>query len=426
MAPPEPSATVEELHGPLLVSLAEHAPELLLLATDPEGRIVFVSAAARASLDRADGAVEGRPLAELLTEGDSVSVTALLSGAAGRFGPRLVNFAGSSGSPFTVRALVENGPSGMVLAGVRSAADESELGEELLRLNNELAAATRESARKGRALERTLADLRRAQSQLVHQEKMASLGMTTAGIAHEIYNPLAFVLSNNETLGRDFEDLLGFVNAVRDALPALRSAAPAVATAIESAGGRAELPLLAELVPRKLAANAEGLARIRAIVADLRLFSRLDEGEKKEVDLVEGLAATLRFIGPLARERDVRLEAGFPPSLRFVCAPGPLNQAVSNLVVNAIQASRPGQSVRVGLSEEAGFVRIDVTDEGCGIDAGTLPKIFDPFFTTKAAGEGTGLGLSITHQVVAAHGGRIAIESEPGAGARATILLPSG
>jgi signal transduction histidine kinase len=254
---------------------------------------------------------------------------------------------------------------------------------------------------------------------------MAALGQTTAGVAHEINNPLAFVISNNETLGRDFEDLFGFVNAVGDGLDAIRQAAPAVAQAIAKAAEKAELEILAESVPRKLAASGEGLERIRQIVTDLRIFSRLDEADRKEVDLGESLAATVRFLGPLGRERGVQIETELPEKLRLLCSPGALNQAVSNILANAIQASRPGQTVGLRIRREAGVVRIRVEDHGSGIEMASLSKIFDPFFTTKPVGEGVGLGLSITHQVVAAHGGKIEVESEPGKGTVVTILLPA-
>jgi signal transduction histidine kinase len=412
----------------LLSDLEAYAPEVILLSTDRVGRVTSLNAAACAALDRTfpeTPGAPGIPITELLAVADARSLGALLEAPPGRSGPRLVNFVGAAGSLFTVRAMVEAGAAGLVLAGIRTAGDETRLGDELVRLNNDLAAATRESARKGRELEKALAELRRAQSLLVHQEKMAALGQTTAGVAHEINNPLAFVLSNNETLGRDFEDLFGFVNAVGDCLDAIRQAVPAVAQAIDEAAEKAELEILAESVPRKLAASGEGLERIRQIVTDLRVFSRLDEADRKEVDLGESLAATVRFLGPLGRERGVQIETELPEKLRLLCSPGALNQAVSNILANAIQASRPGQTVGLRIRREAGVVRIRVEDHGSGIEMASLSKIFDPFFTTKPVGEGVGLGLSITHQVVAAHGGKIEVESEPGKGTVVTILLPA-
>jgi signal transduction histidine kinase len=412
----------EEAAG-LLLDLARVAPEIVVLIADREGRIDWANEAALRLAGPPDTTGARASLGAFFAVADAKAVEGLLRGAPGRHGPRLLNLLDAAGSPVTVRALLESGP-GLLLAGVRAVEDERRLGDELVRLNNDLAAATRESARRGRELEKALGELRRTQALLVHREKMASLGQTTAGVAHEINNPLAFVLANTETLRRDFEDLFGFVNAVGDSLDALRVLAPAVAHAIDEAAERAEIVALAESVPGKLAASLEGLERIRGIVTDLRAFSRLDEAERKVVNLVESLSATVRFLGPLQKERGVSVRTELPRELRLACAPGALNQAVANVLTNALQASRPGQAVRLRLLATPGTVKIRVEDDGCGIGKSDLPKVFDPFFTTKPVGEGTGLGLSIAHQVVESHGGRIEIESEPGRGTSVTFLLP--
>jgi len=157
---------------------------------------------------------------------------------------------------------------------------------------------------------------------------------------------------------------------------------------------------------------------------DLRSFSRLDEKGWKSCDLAESIRATVRFLGPLAKPRDVQVElqlAELPPVL---CEPGPLNQAISNIVANAIQASPPGQTVSVRTLAAGADYIIEVADHGGGIAPEHLPKIFDPFFTTKPVGEGTGLGLSITHQVVKAHGGEIRFQTQVGAGTTVQIQIP--
>ena len=152
----------------------------------------------------------------------------------------------------------------------------------------------------------------------------------------------------------------------------------------------------------------------------------LPEAARKEADLVASVGATLRFLGPLFRDRQVALETGFPAELRLLCAPGALNQAVANLVTNAVHACSPGGTVRVSLGREGGCARIRVEDDGCGIAPADLPRVFDPFFTTKPVGEGVGLGLCMVHQVVEHHRGRIEIESAPGQGTRVTVVLPEG
>jgi signal transduction histidine kinase len=254
---------------------------------------------------------------------------------------------------------------------------------------------------------------------------MASLGQMTAGIAHEINNPLAFVLGNEQVLQRDFKDLLGFINTLGDVLPEIASLSPRIHSEIIGKAGEVGLEYLAEAVPRKIEANIEGLERVKRIVLDLRNFSRLDEAEQKYCHLAEGIESTIRFLGPLLQEHRVSIETDFAPLPELLCSPGPLNQAINNVLANAIQASQPGQTVRISTRRDGDCYCIEVTDHGVGIPPELLPKVFDPFFTTKAVGSGTGLGLSIAHQIVAAHHGHIEIDSRPGSGTSVRILLPA-
>lgn len=267
--------------------------------------------------------------------------------------------------------------------------------------------------------------LQETQAMMVHQEKMVSIGQMTAGIAHEINNPLAYVLGNEQVLLRDFDDLLAFINTLGDALPEMATTAPRLHDEIVAKATEVELAYLVESMPRKMTANIEGLERVKNIILDLRNFSRLDEAERKECDLAASIAATLRFLGPLREEYGVTIATDFAPLPPLFCAPGPLNQALSNIVANAIQASQPGQTVRVSTRREDDWYVIEVTDQGSGIAPEDLGKVFDPFFTTKPVGCGTGLGLSIAHQVVTAHHGKIEIESKPGSGTTMRILLPA-
>jgi signal transduction histidine kinase len=246
----------------------------------------------------------------------------------------------------------------------------------------------------------------------------------TAGIAHEINNPLAFVLSNAQVLKRDFADVQTFINAIWDVLPDIAPLSPQIHAKIVGMAGEIDLEYLAEAIPRKISANIEGLERVKQIVLDLRNFSRLDEAERKYCHLEDGITATLRFLGVLIQQQGVSVETEFAPLPQILCAPGPLNQAIGNILTNAVQASRAGQSVRIATRMESDGYCIEVTDQGQGIHPDHLKKVFDPFFTTKPVGSGTGLGLSIAHQVVAAHSGRIMIDSVPGSGTRVRIWIP--
>ncbi len=337
----------------------------------------------------------------------------------------LLNVVDADQVPHSLRFRYASVEGGFLLIGEPPGDDNQALQEELIQLNNQLSVLSRENVRKGRELAKALADLKKTQSMLVHQEKMASLGQMTAGIAHEINNPLAFVLGNEQVLKRDFDDLLAFISTLRDTLPEIASLSPRIHSEITGKVGEVDLEYLAEAVPRKIEANIEGLERVKRIVVDLRNFSRLDEAEQKYCHLSEGIESTLRFLGSLLQEHGVAVETDFAPLPQLLCSPGPLNQAISNVLANAIQASQPGQIVKVSTRLDGDLYSIEVADQGIGIPAEHLTKVFDPFFTTKPVGSGTGLGLSIAHQIVAAHDGRIEIKSLPGSGTTVRILLPN-
>ena len=271
---------------------------------------------------------------------------------------------------------------------------------------------------------RLIAELKDTQTLLVHREKMASLGQMTAGLAHEINNPVAFVLSNQTTLRRDFEDLLALVGSVKRLTPELARVSPETAAALSSRMAELDVEYLATAIPAKLSANVEGLERVAGIVSDLKGFSRLDEAALKEGDPAEGIAAGLRFLQPLLRSSGVKVETHLEPG-RVRCDLAALNQAVTNVIVNAVQASSPGQSVAIRTQAAGEEYLIAVQDQGSGIPAGVLSKVFDPFFTTKPVGSGTGLGLSIAYRVVKASGGDIQIASEQGQGTTVSIRIPT-
>jgi len=337
----------------------------------------------------------------------------------------LLNFVDKDQVPLTLLCRLGVVEDGYLLIAEPPQENNNSLQEELLQLNNQLTVLSRENVRKGRELAKALDDLKKTQAMLVHREKIASLGQMTAGVAHEINNPIAFVLSNEQVLKRDFDDLLAFVNALGDTLPELATLSPRIHEKIVAKALEAGLDYLTEAIPRKLSANIEGLERIKKLVLDLRNFSRLDEAEQKFCTLSEGIESTLRFLNPLLKEHQVTVKTDLAVLPPLLCSPGHLNQAVSNILANAIQASRPGQEIRVTTRAAAGEYCIEVADNGCGIADDNLNKVFDPFFTTKPVGEGTGLGLSIAHQIVSAHTGRIEIESRLGMGTIVRILIPN-
>ena len=213
--------------------------------------------------------------------------------------------------------------------------------------------------------------LKRAQALMVQNEKMAGLGQMVAGVAHEINNPLAFITSNVALLQRDFDEILQLVRLYDSAGAAVSREAPEVAGRIASLRRDLEMDETLTSLPDLLARTAEGLKRIRRIVGDLRLFARLDEGEVHEADLNAGIQTTATIIQGHARTNDVELKLDLAPLPRVTCHAARINQVVMNLLSNAIDACAPGGTVTVKTGAEDGQVRIDVIDNGHGIN----PKI---------------------------------------------------
>jgi signal transduction histidine kinase len=168
----------------------------------------------------------------------------------------------------------------------------------------------------------------------------------------------------------------------------------------------------------------DGIDRASKLVTGLRTFSRLDEADVKTIDLNESLRSVVEFTSFLVKETATELTTEFGDLPPVTCSPAQINQAVLNILTNAIQASAPGGKVSLSTAVADGEVLIRVADNGPGVPAELLERVFDPFFTTREVGEGTGLGLSIAHTIVAGHGGSIAIDPAPGGGAVFTIHLP--
>jgi signal transduction histidine kinase len=252
-------------------------------------------------------------------------------------------------------------------------------------------------------LREALEKLRRAQDDLVRSEKLASMGRLVAGIAHEINNPVNAVIN---TIG-PLEELIRSLRETTD-------------LGVLAANGREAEEMLAVI--------QRGATRSKAIVQALHNYSRGDDEQPREVNLARSVDDTLDLLRH--RLKDVRIEKEVDPGLRVVGFAGQIDQVIMNLVTNAAQAIGPrpgGGTVRIKAAadpEAEGTVVITVADDGPGIPAELLPRIFDPFFTTKDVGEGSGLGLSIVHGIIERHGGRISVDSHPGAGAVFTVRLP--
>jgi signal transduction histidine kinase len=257
--------------------------------------------------------------------------------------------------------------------------------------------------------------LRAAQVALVQTEKLASLGQLAAGVAHEVNNPLAYVLNNVNVLRRDVLALLPLLEAYR------RPDGAEAAAALED---ELDLAYLVPNLTRLFDKTHEGLHRVRDIVQNLRDFARLDNADFCEADLNASVLSTLEFLGHEIKRRGVRVETHLGELPRVPCQPRKMHQVFINLVMNAVQACGERGLVTLRTRPEQGAVCVEVEDNGTGIAPEHLPRIFDPFFTTKPVGQGTGLGLSVSYGIIRDHGGSIHVESEPGRGSVFRVRIP--
>jgi two-component system NtrC family sensor kinase len=268
-------------------------------------------------------------------------------------------------------------------------------------------------------------ELKEAQTRLIETEKLASLGRLVAGVAHEINNPLSFVINNVAVLQRDLKAMREMFLLYNEAGVCLAKHEPELHARVREVIESTDFGYILVNLEGLLTRSRDGLGRIQQIVKDLRDFARVDEGDLQEVDLNAGIRSTFNIVQGQAKKLQIGLELDLAPISSVTGYPAKLNQVILNLVVNAIDASMPGQKVTIGTRPSGDGVELYVEDHGCGIDPSIREKIFDPFFTTKPQGKGTGLGLSISYGIVRMHGGSIACESSPGQGTRFTVRLPS-
>ena len=272
----------------------------------------------------------------------------------------------------------------------------------------------------------TLNNLKSTQSQLVDAEKMAALGQLTAGIAHEINNPINFVTSNVKPLQLDIDDLRDVIKKY-EGIDLTKDIHPQIAE-IEAFKKQIDLGFINNEISSLLSGISEGAKRTAEIIRSLRNFSRVDETDMKAIDLNEGLLSTLVLIrNTLPDNLTVIRDLGNLPKVE--CMPGKINQVFMNLVSNAVQAirSKEQQAEEEFLTIKTWYnnqqVFISIKDTGTGMTEEVKHRIFEPFFTTKDIGEGTGLGLSIVFSIIEKHKGHIEVISEIGKGTEFIIIL---
>ena len=275
-------------------------------------------------------------------------------------------------------------------------------------------------------LNKAIEDLKQAQSQLVESEKMASLGQLTAGIAHEINNPINFVSSNVFPLKQDIEDLKSILNKYEEITESadLKNKL----NEINQLKEELDYELLLEELDTIINGIEDGAKRTAEIVSGLRNFSRLDESEFQSANVNDCINTTLKIIQPKLTDIKIITELeNIPP---IDCYPGKLNQFFLNTIDNAIYAvnavKKPNHKgeIEIKTTLKNDHIIVTLKDNGIGMDETTKNKIFEPFFTTKDVGEGTGLGMSIAHEILEMHQAKIEIESEIDKGTQIKIFLP--
>jgi len=276
-------------------------------------------------------------------------------------------------------------------------------------------------------LELALRNLQNTQSQLVNQEKMASLGQLTAGIAHEINNPINFVSSNITPLKRDIKDIMEIIGFYRSKGELeFSDASKKEAKDLEE---ELELDYVLDEVEQLLKGMDDGARRTVEIVKGLRIFSRVDEQDVKKVDLHDGINSTIILLNSSMPTR-IRIERDFGELPLVECLAGKINQVFMNIINNAIHAISDNiekiKDPRILITTRSirDSIIIEIGDNGLGMPESVKKKIFEPFFTTKAVGKGTGLGLSIVYSIIENHKGTLVVETEEGQGTTFIITLP--
>ncbi len=377
----------------------------VLVVCDAQGLIEETNAALCELVGRTDQQLRGTSIYDLLADDASVAAARVVMAnrSPTRRGDSLeLNLRGAGGDSVPVDANCTP----------RFAASQRRVGTVLV------ARPTAEIRRAYQELRTAHEALKRTQQQLLHSEKMASLGRLVAGVAHELNNPISFVLGNVHALSRYSARLRDYLHAVHE------GQTPAELQALRTS---LRVPHILDDLPSLLEGTIEGAQRTADIVNGLKRFSAVDTETRQEVDLNKVVDRSVLWI---SKGAPADLQLHWKPGAACIIKgnAGQLQQVVMNLLQNALDATsehrKQPPSVRITIDATATLVSLRVEDNGAGISPADLPRIFDPFFTTKPIGKGTGLGLSISYGIVEQHGGQLSAQNLPMGGACFEISLP--
>jgi len=383
--------------------LTEGAHDAVIVA-DSEGRITLFNPAAERTFGYSSGEMIGQPITRLMPEAlrgaHREGMERYVATRVSRVVGRTVELTGQrrDGETFPLELSLSAVESGGELQFIGSIRDQTER--------------------------------QRMRAMLVQSEKLASIGLLSAGVAHEINNPLAYVANNLAVLERDLKGVMSLIASYEAIEPKLRQVDPGGLHQVDDVSEDLDWPYVRSNLPRMITRTREGVQRVANIVQNLRGLARTSPPKMEPALLVDLISPALEMIQGRIRRRGLEVVQNHENPRRVACVASQISQVVLNLLVNAIQAieshSEHGGKIIVSSCPGSDYYSLEISDDGPGIDPESLSRLFDPFFTTKPVGEGTGLGLSISHGIVTGHGGRIEVESEVGVGTTFRILLPIG
>ncbi len=262
------------------------------------------------------------------------------------------------------------------------------------------------------------------EAQLYQRQKLESLGELSAGVAHEINNPVGYIGANIITMQdyvRIFQDIVCIAQAMEDAGS---DDIVKMVEQIKSIDEREDFKFIVKDIGRLIDECLDGTERVTEIVSNLKSFARPDAREMVKYNLVDGIKSTLKILNNELKYKCKVIEDYSQQVPSIICHPGEINQVFMNLISNAAQAIRDEGEISIKVWHDGEFVYASISDTGCGIASENIKQIFDPFYTTKPLGKGTGLGLSVTHGIIKKHEGNIVVDSEVGKGSTFTVILP--
>lgn len=304
--------------------------------------------------------------------------------------------------------------------------DIGQIASQYNRVIDKFNAATAEINSKHQQLSEAHYEIKQTHSHLLQSEKMAGLGQVAAGVAHEINNPVGFVLSNIQTLEQYMSFFKTLIHEYKTLVVAKNdeSAACQILERIDQICQQEDLDFVLDDTQDLINESIEGVNRVKDIVLNLKTFSHPGGDKRQSASLNEVLDSTVKIIWNELKYK-VTLEKDYAADLpELMCSPSQLSQVFMNLMVNAGHAIEKQGVIKLATCQQDDSLIVTVSDDGCGIDEQHLQQIFQPFFTTKEAGKGTGLGLSLSFGIIEQHGGQMSAASTVGQGTTFTVTLP--